>query len=182
MPSRPRSEKLFTGRSRAVLWTAPFTTLFTRPVFFSVTRTSFGPRKATPVGRSSPVATGRTPSRESVISGPGSWAEAERLNARIVLAEKAASRSARVVRSRKAIGPLLRCGTWAIRATAAEAAVSRETYGGRLPIGLARRGLAARTSGDEREPHGLRGVAELGAQPGQPGVRRRELEDVGLAA
>ena len=50
MPSRPRSEAEFTGRSSTVVPTTPLVTRFTRPDAFSLIRKSSGPMKAMQVG------------------------------------------------------------------------------------------------------------------------------------
>ena len=56
--------------------TTPFTTRFTRPVFFSRTRKSFGPRKAIVLGVVSPLTTVRTARSGSTTLGPTAWAAA----------------------------------------------------------------------------------------------------------
>jgi hypothetical protein len=62
MPSSPRSEELFTAKSRTVELTTPSITLFTCPVFFSSTSMSLAPRNAMLTGVVSPVTTARTSS------------------------------------------------------------------------------------------------------------------------
>src|SRR5262245_58569984 len=71
MPSRPRSEPELTARSSTVAWTAPLTTRRTRPVLFSRTRKSFGPRNAIVVGSTRPLTTVLTPKFVSGPSGVG---------------------------------------------------------------------------------------------------------------
>src|SRR4051812_19016247 len=57
IPSKPRSELELTGKSKTTAVTAPLTTRFTWPEAFSMTRKSFGPRKAMPVGWLNPPTT-----------------------------------------------------------------------------------------------------------------------------
>jgi hypothetical protein len=76
MPSSPRSEFLFTPRSRTVPATTPSTTRCTLPVSFSITSMSFCARNARPIGRSNPEATVRTRRFGSSICGAAPWARA----------------------------------------------------------------------------------------------------------
>src|SRR5919106_1324460 len=69
MPSRPPPHPVFTARSTAVPMTVPSTTRCTRPVAFSSTSMSFGPRKAMLVGVTSPAAAVRTASSGSTTDG-----------------------------------------------------------------------------------------------------------------
>src|SRR5262249_16427168 len=71
MPRRPRSELKLTPRSKTVLCTAPFTTRFTLPVFFSRTSISLLPRNAMLIGVTSPDTTVFTARLGSSIVGPG---------------------------------------------------------------------------------------------------------------
>jgi hypothetical protein len=60
-----------------VFLTAPFTTCCTRPVDFSSTSISFGPRNAIVVGVSRPLTAVRTASFGSTIVGPSDSAAAD---------------------------------------------------------------------------------------------------------
>ena len=72
MPRRPRSDALFTARSRTVLCTVPFTTRWTLPVAFSSTNMSLGPMNAMLIGWSRPETAVRTARSGSTTLGAAS--------------------------------------------------------------------------------------------------------------
>ncbi len=74
IPRRPRSEVLLTARSSAVPVTAPSSTTWTWPVFFSITSHFVSERKARPIGVTKPLKAGRTPRFGTVIVGPDACA------------------------------------------------------------------------------------------------------------
>src|SRR5687767_9855642 len=69
IPSNPRSDALLTARSKTVPCTTPFRTRLTWPVFFSITKNSFSPIKATAIGVTSPDVTVRVSKFGTTIVG-----------------------------------------------------------------------------------------------------------------